>query len=150
MEATKSREFGAAADAGTHIEDPPLDRRLLATVLVAAIAAWAAIEWLTPAPVHPEHGMDALSTVVNSGFFILAFTGAFMLVERRAVLGYGCLAGAAWIQLAGVVACPATGHHDYGAWWAGQMAVCLAFAVVSTAAAAISARAMMTERRSLR
>jgi len=160
MEATRSRELGHARDAGTQdpgtqdpgtqSDRPPLDRRLFATVVGTAIAAWAAIAWLTPAPVHPEHSMDALSSVVNTGFYVLAFTGGFLLADRRAALGYGFIAGAAWIQLGGVVACPATGHHDYGAWWAGQMAVCLAFAVVSTTAAAITARAPVPGRRSPR
>ena len=125
---------------GAEIDPPRLDRRILTTVIVTAVASWAAIEWLTPAPVHPEREIDALSMLVNGAFFGLTFAGACFLVDRRAALGYGCIAGAAWVQFAGVVACPATAHHDYGAWWAGQMAVCLAFAVVSTMAATISLR----------
>jgi hypothetical protein len=115
-----------------------LDWRLLGTVIITAIAASAVIEWLTPPPVHPEHEMDALSIVVNGAFYGFILAGAYFLVERKAALGYGFIAAAAWSQLAGVIACPMSGHHDFGAWWAGQMAVCLAFAVVSTVAALIS------------
>jgi len=126
-----------------------LDKRLLATVVATAIAASAVIEWLTPPPVHPEHQMDALSIVVNGLFYGFVFAGACMLMQRRATLGYAFIAGAAWSQFAGVMACPMTGHHDYGAWWAGQLAVCLAFAVVSTMAALISSRGAAPARRSL-
>jgi hypothetical protein len=148
MPATDVREWKAASTP-TEPEDPAkLDRRLLGTVIVTAIAASAAIEWLTPPPVHPEHEMDALSLVVNFAFYGCLLAGAAMLVERKAAIGYGFIAAAAWSQLAGVIACPMTGHHDFGAWWAGQMAVCLAFAVVSTVATLISRRAAAPAHRS--
>jgi hypothetical protein len=120
------------------LSPPKLDWRLLGTVIVTAIAASAVIEWLTPPPVHPEEHIDALSMLVNGAFFGFLFAGACMLTQRRAALGYSFIAVAAWAQFVGVLACPLSGHHDFGAWWAGQMAVCLAFAVVSTVAAFIS------------
>jgi hypothetical protein len=128
----------AERDAPAETTPARLDWRLLATVIVTAVAASAVIEWLTPAPVHPEEQMDALSMIVNGAFFGFIFAGACMLMQRRATLGYAFVAVAAWAQFVGVLACPLSGHHDFGAWWAGQMAVCLAFAVVSTVAALIS------------
>jgi hypothetical protein len=141
----REREHAPSSDPG--VDQPKLDWRLLVTVVATAIASSAVIEWLTPAPVRADHHLDALSIVVNGAFYGFAFAGVCMLMQRRATIGYAFIAGAAWSQLIGVMACPISGHHDYGAWWAGQMAVCLAFAVVSTMAAFISSRAAVPARR---
>jgi hypothetical protein len=161
MSATEVRESSTTpapgtGSPGTGVSRQPADRdararldwRLLATVIVTAIAASVVIEWLTPPPVHPEQQMDALSILVNGAFYGFVLAGAYFLVERKAAWGYGFIAAAAWSQFAGVLACPLSGHHDFGAWWAGQMAVCIAFAVVSTVAALISRQGVAPGTRS--
>ena len=118
---------------------PAPDRRLLAAVAVTGVVTMAAVQWFTPPPAHPvEYSLtaQAIDTVFLGGLFL----GAYALVLRRSFVGFAGLAVAAWALLTGIVACPVSGHHTYGVWWAAQVALGVAFGVCATVAAAVSRR----------
>ena len=115
------------------------DRRSLAGVVVTGVTTFAAVQWLTPPPAHPEQYL-LLGLLFETVFWGACFVGAYSLLQRRSFLGFGAISVAAWTMFAAIVACPVTGHHAYGMWWAGQLALGLAFGVCSTVAAAVSRR----------
>jgi hypothetical protein len=118
---------------------PAPDRRLLAAVAVTGVVTVAAVQWFTPPPAHPVEyspAAQAIDTLFLGGLFV----GAYALVLRRSFVGFAGLAVAAWALLAGIVACPVSGHHTYGMWWAAQVALGVAFGVCATVAAAVSRR----------
>ena len=128
---------------------PPYDWRLLSTVVVTGVLAYATVMLTTPVPVQ-EHSESypLLGLFLETAWVGSLFVGAYMMVQRQFRWGYAAFAAASWVWLAGVIACPATGHHDFGAWWAGQMAVGLVWVAVATVASAINLRAQEPELQS--
>ena len=135
------RELGSVEETGATPEVGERNWRLLATVVVAGVVSWAATMLLTPAAAREhEASFSLLGLFFETAFWGSLFVAGYAFVERRDRLGYAALASVAWVQLAAVIACPVSGHHGFGAWWAGQMALCLGFVAVSTVASAISLR----------
>jgi hypothetical protein len=122
------------------------DRPLVVAVVVAGLVAYLGGVWLEPVAVHPHSGWDLVAEVATTGFLGLALGGALALFHGRGRLGFGLTAGAAWTLLALVVACPTSGHHAFGAWWAGQLALTLPYVTVATVAA-LSRRGPRRSRR---
>ncbi len=76
---------------------------------------------IEPRPSDPAaipSSVDAL--FVNVLVLALSAT-AFGFSARRRV-GFAASLVSAGVLLAGVLACPATGHHELGTWWYGQLA----------------------------
>jgi hypothetical protein len=119
---------------------PATDVRIAVAVIVTGVVAYVGSAALEPPAHHPSSAWVSVALVGETVLLGLAFAGSLAVLHGRAQLGYGALAGAAWVLLALVVGCPVSGHHTFGAWWAGQMALALAFAAVATVACAITRR----------
>jgi peptidoglycan/LPS O-acetylase OafA/YrhL len=72
----------------------------------------------------------ALASFALLGGMIATFIG----LGRRRRWGVGASLVASSIFLAGVFACPATGHHAFGLWWIGEFAAAAALVGISAAA----------------
>jgi peptidoglycan/LPS O-acetylase OafA/YrhL len=138
-----SRVINTAADPATPAA-PAIDRRALAVVLVTGVVAFASVQLLTPTPHHPEAEPGLLALTVETVLWGSMFAAAFGFVQQRSRLGFAALAVTAWTLLAGVIACPATGHHMLGLWWGAQMALTLAFVATASVAAASHLRREVT------
>lgn len=112
-------------------EQPPPPRRSsltdhISTNWITALAvAWplllTLILVLEPAADDPEAVPSGIEAAFAAGFTIAIIATLFGGVERRRY-AFGASLVAAGILAVGVAACPATGHHAYGAWWVGQVA----------------------------
>lgn len=114
------------------------DRGLAVAVVVTGLVAFFGTVALEPAPVAPHASWAWVAEIGGTAFLGLAFLGALALLSGRSRLGYGATTGAAWTMVVLTVGCPVSGHHAFGAWWAGQMALAGMFAVVSTTALAVT------------
>jgi hypothetical protein len=94
----------------------------LAVLLAAAWLVLPAIATaLEPAPAHPDAvpaWLDSSLSVLVSALFYLTLIG--LAVMRRFGLAVSLAGAVLFIGLS--IACPASGHHSFGAWWFGQMA----------------------------
>jgi hypothetical protein len=73
-----------------------------------------------------------------AGVASFALLGAIGLTAagliRRSPLGVTASVAASGIFIAGVFACPATGHHAMGLWWFGELACAVALVALSSVA----------------
>lgn len=101
-----------------------------------AIVAGMALE---PAPANPEAATPVLVSLASLGLFaaLVATTVAAGSRHPAAAIG-GVVIGL--LALGFVVTCPLSGHHTFGAWWFGEMALTLAMLGVSVAALGRRAR----------
>ena len=65
-------------------------------------------------------------------YTLLATMLTGLVMQRR--FGLVASLGAAVLATAASIACPVTGHHQFGSWWFGQMACVLALVGISIAA----------------
>jgi hypothetical protein len=84
-----------------------------------AVAIATALE---PAPANPDAPVSAIAALIGLAFtagLVAAVATAAGRHTRAPVISmlFGVMA------LGLVVACPATGHHGFGAWWAAELAV---------------------------
>jgi hypothetical protein len=123
-------EIPLLTEPGGTREAPPSHRRSLtdhiSTEWIAALAvAWPVlltiILALEPVADDPEAVPAGIEAVFAAGFTIAIIATLFGGIERRRY-AYGASLIAAGILAVGVAACPASGHHAYGAWWLGQVA----------------------------
>lgn len=83
---------------------------------------------LQPAAAAAEAGLlDHVVSYALLASVVMAVSG----VGRGASWGGGASLGAAGIFLASTFACPATGHHAFGLWWFGQVAIAASLVVMS-------------------
>ncbi len=95
---------------------------------------------LEPAPADPQAAQPLAGTLLAVGFMTgLLLTSAAAGTRHRLAAGAAAVTGV--FALVGAAACPASGHHAYGAWWFAQMAVVIAMLGVSVAALGARARA---------
>lgn len=107
---------------------------------VAAIPLSIAIE---PAPDDPDVALPWYGALLVYAFLsslLLAAAGLF--ARQRAGLVASLVAGS--VFLVNAVACPVSGHHVYGTWWLGQLAIGLALVAVSAVAFVGTARPKST------
>ena len=85
---------------------------------------------LEPATDHPEPLIGTLLIGAMDVVFVVLLVGLAM--RRR----WGLVAslGGAVLSTAMVVACPTSGHHQFGTWWYGEMACVIALVAISVAA----------------
>ncbi|MCZ7527239.1 MAG: hypothetical protein M5U14_13160 [Acidimicrobiia bacterium] len=116
-------------------------RAWLAGPVPGRAGAWTGVAWLVALPLvealEPEPVAGAsfpwYATLLGVALLgALALAAAGLLAARR----WGLVAslGAAGLLTAGTVACPVSGHHAWGAWWPGQLAVALTLTAVSVRA----------------
>jgi uncharacterized membrane protein len=103
-------------------------------------AAIAAVAWVVlvgtgiavePAPTNPDAVdpwfLDAIATILLAAM-VATFTGFWL--RRRWSLGTSLFASG--LLVVSTLACPASGHHTFGAWWVVQLAC--GFGLVATSA----------------
>jgi hypothetical protein len=97
-----------------------IDGRLAAAVGLGWYVLFGIGQALEPAPHDPNAvpgWIEAAISVVLLALFAVMIPG---LVSRRrwGVLG---AVGAGVVYVAATIACPTTGHHEFGLWWIGEM-----------------------------
>jgi hypothetical protein len=94
---------------------------------------------LEPAPADPNAPVPAIVSLASLALFAALVATAVAAGNRHpsAAMG-GVVTGL--LSLGFVVSCPVSGHHTFGAWWFGEMALTLAMLGVSLAALGRRAR----------
>jgi small-conductance mechanosensitive channel len=101
-----------------------------------AIVASIALE---PAPADPEAAVPIVVSLASIGLFAALVATAVAAGNRQPSAAIaGVVTGL--LALGFTVSCPVSGHHTFGAWWFGQMALTLAMLGVSLAALGRRAR----------
>ena len=125
MTQERSRESTRTAPAGRLPARPAITLALAwLTVFPLAIA----LEPAAAAAAQPWWG--DLAAVGLLAAMVATFCG---LAARR-TWGAGASLVASGLFVAGVFACPATGHHAFGLWWIGEFALALTLVAVSAVA----------------
>ena len=84
---------------------------------------------LEPAPARAEPAIGVLLALAMYTLLAVMVTG--LVMHRR--FGLVASLAAAVLAAAASIACPITGHHQFGTWWYGQMACVLALVAISVA-----------------
>jgi hypothetical protein len=114
------------------------DERYAISVVAIGVAAYYGSMWLEPPAPH-HSSVPLILDLVATAFYGFAAVGSICLFYARTRrLGFALSASAAWIFLGLVIACPATGHHPYGAWWIGQLVLTAGWVTLSSVAFAVS------------
>ena len=94
---------------------------------------------LEPAPADPNAAVPVIVSLASIGLFAALVATAVAAANRHpsAAIG-GVVTGL--VALGFTISCPLSGHHTFGAWWFGQMALTLAMLGVSFAALGRRAR----------
>lgn len=128
----------------TSAPEPPrraLTERVDVRVAVAVGIAWFVLTGiaaaLEPAPQQSEPAIGVLLGYAMDVVFVAMLIG---LATRRR-WGLVTSLGAAVLVTAMAVACPTSGHHQFGLWWFGEMVCVLALVAVSVAALRLPAPA---------
>ncbi|HET6835002.1 MAG TPA: hypothetical protein VFH30_14100 [Acidimicrobiales bacterium] len=101
-----------------------------------AIVVWDA---LTPAPADPDAAVPVIVSLASMGLFAALVATAVAAGNRQPSAAIaGVVTGL--LALGFTLSCPLSGHHTFGAWWFGQMALTLAMLGVSFAALGRRAR----------
>ena len=110
----------------------PIPTRWAAAGIVTLVGATVAAALLEPLPANPAQPdpwfIPLLSMIVTLG--MLAALGG-LLARQRWGLAVSALTGG--ISVAMVLACPLSGHHHFGLWWAGEIAAVGAWTAISLA-----------------
>ena len=98
-----------------------IDGRFAAGVGITWLVAYQVAAALEPVTHRPEPWYGVVLEIAFLG--LLATTATGLIMERR----WGLVASVATAGFftALSVACPVSGHHPFGAWWFGQMAIAL-------------------------
>jgi hypothetical protein len=100
---------------------------------------------LEPAPTHPDAMpgflFTAMAIVLNGALLVMAVG-----LIRRMRWAFAVSAGAALLNAGGVVACPVSGHHEIGLWWAAQAAIAAGLVVFSLVGWQASARSAAADQ----
>jgi hypothetical protein len=112
----------------------PVERQLRTFWAVLLAVGWpiafTIAVWLPPAPAHPHAAEPAWAAVASEAAFIALYATIFLASMRhRATAVAGVAAGLITVGMS--ASCPATGHHELGAWWFAQIAVLGAMLVAS-------------------
>jgi hypothetical protein len=123
-------------------QQSPVDSRRRDAQIPVAWALGTAVVWvvglqlmsvLEPRPLHPDAVpaflVTALAFVLN-GALLVAAVG----LVRRARWALLVLAGAGFLNVGAVVACPISGHHQLGLWWFAQASIAVGLVVLSAVA----------------
>lgn len=118
----------ASAPGGAPPTPPPerrLDDRISHPWSVGTTVAWVAgialILLLEPAPADPETA-SVLSEIIGT-VMALGLSVTVLGLVARYRFGLAATAATGGLMLAVSVACPLSGHHAFGAWWLGELAI---------------------------
>ncbi len=101
-----------------------------------AIVASIALE---PAPADPEAAVPIVVSLASVGLFAALVATAVAAGNRHPSAAIAAVV-TGLLALGFTVSCPVSGHHAFGAWWFGQMALTLPMLGVSLAALGRRAR----------
>jgi hypothetical protein len=101
-----------------------------------AIVASIALE---PAPADPEAAVPVVVSLASVGLFAALVATAVAAGNRHPSAAIAAVV-TGLLALGFTVSCPISGHHAFGAWWFGQMALTLPMLGVSLAALGRRAR----------
>ena len=101
-----------------------------------AIVASIALE---PAPADPEAAVPVVVSLASVGLFAALVATAVAAGNRHPSAAIAAVV-TGLLALGFTVSCPVSGHHTFGAWWFGQMALTLPMLGVSLAALGRRAR----------
>ena len=88
---------------------------------------------LTPAPVDPDAPVPALVTLATLGLYLALVTTAIAAgVRHRGAAVGGLVTGL--LAMTFTVTCPVSGHHTFGLWWFGQLAIITVMLALSAVA----------------
>lgn len=104
--------------------------RLAGALIAFGVVAYGIVLALEPTPAHPELAYSWWAQLLDVAFLASACLGTIALLQRRPI-GFTGIAASSVLLLVGVVACPTTGHHEFGVWWLGQLAVSAAWVAAS-------------------
>lgn len=115
-------EIGSA----TAVPRRPLNERFDVRVAIGLGVAWFVLPEiavaLEPAARHSDPAIGVFLGYVMNVVFFAMLVG--LALRRR--WGLATSLGAATLMTAMAVACPTSGHHQFGMWWFGEMACVLA------------------------
>ena len=113
---------------------PRATDRIPSEVSLALGVAWFVCYTIGSA-LEPQtsHPMPVIGVVLGVALLVGILATAVGLVARRR-WGLTASLGTAVLLVASAVACPTTGHHGFGLWWFGQMAVSMALVGASVVA----------------
>jgi hypothetical protein len=137
-------ETEVAAEAPRRTEAPrrveaPSTQAWLRERINVWVALAVGVSWfvLTPLAAALEPATDRseplIGTLLSASMDVLFVVTLVGLAMRRRWGLVASLAGAGFVT-AMVVACPTSGHHQFGAWWFGEMACALALIGISVGA----------------
>ena len=109
-----------------------IDGRVAAAVGVTWYVLFGIAQAIEPAPANPNAvpaWIETALSVVFLGTLAVMLPG---LVARRRWGLLGSLA-ASVVVVAATIACPTTGHHQFGLWWLGEMACAAGLLALSVA-----------------
>lgn len=90
-----------------------------------ATASWVlfllAVLVLEPAPADPE-AVPSLAATLTGVVLLTGLVATLGALGSRMRVGLRLSALTGLVALGSAVACPMTGHHGFGAWWAGELA----------------------------
>lgn len=122
---TRRRRIASAPDGAPRTRERRLDDRIPHSWSVGTTVAWVAgialILLLEPAPADPETA-SVLSEIIGTVMAVGLSVTVLGLVARYR-FGLGAAAATGGLMLAVSVACPLSGHHTFGAWWLGELAI---------------------------
>jgi hypothetical protein len=110
---------------------PRATDRIPADVSIALGVAWW-VGYLAGTALEPStsHPMPVLGVVLGAALLAGILVTAVGLAARRR-WGLQASLASSGLLVASTVACPTTGHHHFGLWWAGQMAISLVLVAAS-------------------
>ncbi len=118
------RRLAPHGDGPETVRDPDLLDTVDPRWLIALLLAWPVLLGIAlliePAAADPEAIPGTVERTVATAFFLAAATVLIGAVERRRFTFAASTVAAATFLFA-AIACPATGHHAIGGWWAVQM-----------------------------
>jgi hypothetical protein len=94
---------------------------------------------LEPAPADPEAAIPLVVSLASMALFAALVATAVAAGSRHPSAAIGAVV-TGLLALGFTVSCPVSGHHTFGAWWFGQMALTLPMLGVSLAALGRRAR----------
>ncbi len=109
-----------------------IDGRVAAGVGIAWYVLFGIAQAIEPAPANPNAVPAWIESAISVVFLAALAVMLPGLIARRR---WGLLAslGAAVVFVAATIACPTTGHHEFGLWWLGEMACAAALLGISVA-----------------
>jgi hypothetical protein len=109
-----------------------IDGRVAAVVGIAWWVLFGIAQAIEPAPANPNAVPGWIESAISVVFLATLAVMLPGLVARRRWGLLGSLA-ASVVFVAATIACPTTGHHDFGLWWLGEMACAAALLGLSVA-----------------